>query len=76
MKISDFETRAKRLYEERKENEDTTYEMICESLRKRDELDINDGNFIKPKEAIEIKTDKLSIDEIFEIMIEHIDKKI
>jgi len=73
---SDFETRVKRLYEERKGKEKVTYEEISANLKEVDNLDINHGNFIKPKDAIEIKTDELSIDEVFQIMIKHINKKL
>lgn len=71
---SDFETRVKRLYEQRKNYEKVTYEEISNDLKQRDDLDINGGNFVKPEGAIEIKTDNLNINEIFTIMVNDIDK--
>jgi cytidylate kinase len=66
---SDFETRVKRLWNQsRKIDIDT----IRNDLKVRDDLDINCGNFIKPMGAIEIDTTNLSIEEVYEIMINKI----
>jgi cytidylate kinase len=66
---SDFEIRVKRLWNQlRKIDIDT----IRNDLKVRDDLDINCGNFIKPINAIEIDTTNLSIEEVYEIMINKI----
>ena len=54
---------------EKKDREDVTYEGIYNDIDARDRKDINDGNFIKPKNAIEIDTTKLSRNEILDIML-------
>ena len=46
---------------------------IRDNLLIRDRLDIDGGNFIKPKNAIEIDTTNLSINEVYNIMIKKID---
>lgn len=66
---SDFETRVKRLYNS---NKNVDINTIRDNLLIRDRLDIDGGNFIKPKNAIEIDTTNLSINEVYNIMIEKI----
>ena len=66
---SDFETRVNRLWNIKKE---IGKDVIRKNLEKCDYVDINEGNFIKPKNAIEIDTTNLSIEEVYEIMINKI----
>lgn len=66
---SDFETRVNRLWNLEK---DISIEEVRNNLLKRDELDINGGNFVKPNNAIEIDTTKLKLEEVFEIMMKSI----
>ena len=66
---SDFETRVKRLYNS---NKNIDINTIRNNLLIRDRLDIEGGNFIKPKNAIEIDTTNLSISEVYNIMIKKI----
>lgn len=66
---SDFETRVNRLWNMKKEIDK---DIIRKNLEKCDYVDINEGNFIKPKNAIEIDTTNLSIEEVYEIMINKI----
>ena len=61
---ADFETRVNRLWGLKK-NIDKN--IIRENLKKVDDVDINEGNFIKPENAIEIDTSNLSIDEVYNI---------
>jgi len=68
---SDFETRVKRLWNE---NRKINIDEIRENLRIRDDLDINGGNFVKPKDAIEIDTTNYTLDEVYQIMIDEINK--
>lgn len=68
---STFETRVKRLWEQ---NKMIKIETIRNDLRKRDDLDINEGNFIKPVNSIEIDTTNLSINDVYNIMISKIRK--
>lgn len=70
---SDFETRVERLW---KQNTKVDIEEIRNNLKIRDELDINRGNFVKPENAIEIDTTNKNIDEVFQIMMEEIYKKL
>lgn len=70
---ADFETRVNRLWGLKK-NIDKN--IIRENLKKVDDVDINEGNFIKPENAIEINTSNLSIDEVYNIMINHIKNKV
>lgn len=70
---ADFETRVSRLWGLKK-NIDKN--IIRENLKKVDDVDINEGNFIKPENAIEIDTSNLSIDEVYNIMINHIKNKV
>lgn len=70
---SDFETRVERLW---KQNLKVDIEEIRKNLKTRDELDINRGNFVKPENAIEIDTTYKNIDEVFQIMMDKINKKL
>jgi cytidylate kinase len=69
---SDFETRVKRHW---KQSRKIDIDTIRNDLKARDDLDINCGNFIKPMGAIEIDTTNLSIEEVYEIMINKIRTK-
>ena len=69
---SDFETRVERLW---KQNLKVDIEEIRKNLKIRDELDINRGNFVKPENAIEINKTNKNIDEVFQIMMDKINKK-
>lgn len=69
---SDFETRVKRKH---MQNPDTNIEDTRKNILVIDELDAK-GNFVKPQNAIEIKTDDKSIQEVFEIMKAKIEEKI
>lgn len=66
---SDFETRLKRLWETDKSID---IEELRNNLLIRDDLDLNQGNFVKPVNTFEIDTTNLSIDEIYEIMLSEI----
>lgn len=68
---SDFETRVERLW---RQNPEVDIEEIRKNLKIRDELDINRGNFVKPENAIEIDTTDKNINEVFQIMIDQINK--
>lgn len=68
---SDFETRVERLW---KQNKSIDIEVIRENLKIRDDVDLNQGNFVKPKDAIEIDTSKVTLDEVYEIMMGEIGK--
>lgn len=70
---ADFEIRVNRLWGLKK-NIDKN--IIRENLKIVDDVDINEGNFIKPENAIEIDTSNLSIDEVYNIMINHIKNKV
>ena len=70
---SDFETRVNRLW---KTNQKIDINEIRKDLKIRDELDINGGNFVKPDNAIEIDTTNYSLDEVYNIMINEINKEI
>lgn len=63
---SDFETRVDRLYKMQK---NVDIEEIRENLKVRDDLDINGGNFIKPTDAYNIDTTNLSIEEVYDKII-------
>ena len=69
---STLEKRAERLYEGLKDKQKVTYEEIYNNLRNRDKKDIEDGNFIKPENAIEIDTTNLNLDESLNIMLSYI----
>lgn len=68
---SDFETRVYRLW---KKNPETERNEIRRKLKVIDDLDIKGGNFIKPKDAIEIDTTNYSLDEVYQIMMTYIKK--
>ena len=68
---SDFETRVERLWNK---NKKINIEEIRENLKIRDDLDINGGNFVKPKNAIEIDTTNYTLDEVYQIMINEVNK--
>lgn len=70
---SDFETRVKRLWEADKS---VDINEIRNNLKIRDDLDLNGGNFVEPKVAIRIDTTNLTLDEVYEKMMEEINKKI
>ena len=70
---SDFETRVYRLW---KKNPNIEINEIRKNLKIIDDLDINDGNFIKPKDAIEIDTTNYSLDEVYNRMMNEINKVI
>ena len=70
---SDFETRVERLW---KQDTSIDINIIRENLIKRDELDLNGGNFVKPIDAIEIDTTNYTLEEVYEIMINEINKTI
>ena len=70
---SHFETRVTRLYNS---NKSIDIETIRSNLIIRDKLDIEGKNFIKPKDAIEIDTTNLSINDVYNIMLEKINNKI
>lgn len=70
---SDFETRVERLWNQ---NKNVDINEIRENLRIRDDLDLNGGNFVKPIDAIEIDTTNYTLDEVYNIMIDEINKVI
>lgn len=70
---ADFETRVNRLWGLKK-NIDKN--IIRENLKKVDDVDMSEGNFVKPENAIEIDTSNLTIDEVYNIMIKHIKNKV
>ena len=69
---SNFETRVTRLYNS---NKSIDIETIRNNLTIRDKLDIDGKNFIKPKDAIEIDTTNLSINNVYNIMLDTINNK-
>lgn len=66
---SDFETRVNRLWNS---NQKVSIDLIRKDLLIRDKLDIDGENFIKPKNAIEIDTSQMSIEQVYNTMIEKI----
>lgn len=70
---SDFETRLKRLWETQK---DIDIEELRNNLLIRDDLDLNQGNFVKPENTYEIDTTNYKIEEIYAIMLNEINKVI
>lgn len=66
---SDFDIRVERL---KKLNASLEINEIIENLKRIDDVDINGGNFIKPENAFEIDTTNLSLDEVYNIMINQI----
>lgn len=69
---STLEKRAERLYKGIKDKQDVTYEDVYTNLKNRDKKDIEDGNFIKPDNAIEIDTTNLSLEEALNTMLSYI----
>lgn len=69
---STLEKRAERLYNGVKDKQDVTYDEIYNNLKNRDAKDINDGNFIKPENAIEIDTTSVDLEEALNIMLSYI----
>lgn len=69
---SDFETRVKRLW---LQNTNEKIETIRKNLQERDEVDLNGGNFVKPLKAIEINTTNYTIDEVYNLMMQEINKR-
>lgn len=67
-----LEKRAERLYENEKNKQSVTYEEIYNNLKNRDKKDIEDGNFIKPENAIEIDTTNLNLEEVLNEMLSYI----
>lgn len=65
----DFETRVQRLW---KLNKSISIDEVRENLKRLDYIDINEGNFMKPQNAIEIDTTSKSLDEVFCIMMDKI----
>lgn len=61
--------RAERLTEKMK---NLTLDQALKEIEKRDQKDIESGNFLRPANAIEIDTSMLSIDEIVDLMLEKI----
>jgi len=70
-----LDKRADRLYEGIKDKQNVTRDEVYINLKKRDDKDIEDNSFIKPESAIEIDTTNLDIEEVFELMLSHINKK-
>ena len=71
---ANLDVRAKRVYNMLKNREDVSLEQIKNNLEQRDKKDIEDKSFIKPKEAIEIDTSNLEIDEVLKIMLKYVKK--
>jgi cytidylate kinase len=69
---SDFETRVARLYNS---NKSESIDTIRKNLIIRDKIDIEGDNFVKPNDAIEIDTTDLSINDVYNIMLEKINSK-
>lgn len=69
----DFETRVKRLWNE---NKNISIDEIRMNLKIIDDLDINGGNFVNPKDAIEINTTHHTLEEVYQIMIDEIIAKL
>lgn len=67
---SKFETRVERMHKER----NITTEEAEQHLTRIDDMDLNDGNFVKPIGAIEIDTTNLSLDEVYQTMMNRIKK--
>lgn len=65
---ANLEVRAKRL----QKSKDISFEKALETINQLDEMDINDKLFIKPKDAIEIDTSNMSIDEVFNLIMSYI----
>lgn len=61
--------RAERLSKKMKE---LTIDQVIKKIEEHDKKDIESGNFLRPKTAIEIDTSNLSVDEAVDIMLEKI----
>lgn len=70
---SDFDIRVERLWNK---NKNIDKEEIRKNLQLRDELDLNGGNFVKPQDAIEIDVSNYTIEEVYELMMNNINKTI
>ena len=71
---ANLDVRAKRVYNMLKNRENVSLEQIKNNLEQRDKKDIEDKSFIKPKEAIEIDTSNLEIDEVLKNMLKYVKK--
>lgn len=71
---ANLDVRAKRVYNMLKNRGNVSLEQIKNNLEQRDKKDIEDKSFIKPKEAIEIDTSNLEIDEVLKIMLKYVKK--
>lgn len=49
--------------------ENVSIDAAIKHLKRIDEIDINDGNFVKPNKSIEIDTTNLNLGEVYEIMV-------
>ena len=67
---SEFQTRVERIHKQR----NITIEEAEKHLAQIDDMDLNDGNFIKPIGAIEIDTTNLSLDEVYQTMMNSINR--
>lgn len=68
---SDFEARVERLWNTKK---DTPIDVIRKNLKIRDDLDINCGNFIEPNNAINIDTTNLSLEQVYNMILNIVEK--
>ena len=71
------EERARRRFEESKSKGiDVSYEEILEKLRERDYRDSNrsDAPLVKAKDAVEVDTTEMSIDEVFDFVLSRMGK--
>lgn len=71
---ANLDVRAKRVYNMLKNRGNVSLEQIKNNLEQRDKKDIEDKSFIKPKEAIEIDTSNLEIDEVLKNMLKYVKK--
>lgn len=67
---SEFQTRVGRIHKQR----NIKIEEAEKHLAQIDDMDLNDGNFIKPVGAIEIDTTNLSLDEVYQTMMNSINR--
>lgn len=67
---SDFETRVQRAHK----SSNVDINEIRKNLKTIDDIDINNGNFVKPVDAIEIDTTNKNLDEVYDIMMKEIKK--
>ncbi len=66
---SSFDIRVERLWNK---NRNIDKEEIKNNLKIRDKLDIYGGNFVKPQDAIKIDVSNYTIEEVYELMMNHI----